>query len=294
MTNRMREDSHEFLEINLFTPSPYEKSGAAWPIRLGHNSAKPNYHIGPRTSPYYYLIFVLDGEGVFHQNQQTYRLSRNDMFCLFPQVIHEYYTDPRLPLRKIFLAFDGKGASRLLERIGLSQRQPHAAGALTPEVIRLMWDFVDSVRGGADTDLGRLIFFHQIFDQLSSAAAGSAVRNKGNISWLQQGYEYMEIHYAEGITVEKVSAHVGVDRTHFTKQFRRAYGMTPIEFLQELKMREAQTLLTQTACTLSEIAQSVGYPDLFAFSKAFKKRLGTAPTQYRLQAKHQMAREAEG
>lgn len=83
-------------------------------------------------------------------------------------------------------------------------------------------------------------------------------------------------------------------RNHCTKQFRRTYGMTPNEFLQELKMREAQTLLTQTAHTLSEIAQSLGYPDLFAFSKAFKKRLGTAPTQYRLQAKHQRAREAEG
>ncbi len=291
MSNRMREDSHEYLEINLFTPSPYEKSGAAWPIRLGHNRAKPNYHIGPRTSPYYYLIFVLDGAGTFQQNGQAYRLGKNDMFCLFPQVIHEYYTDPEAPLRKIFIAFDGKGAPRLLERIGLSQRHPHAAGMLTPEAVGLMWDFLDSVRGGGDSDLGRLVFFHQIFDRLSAIAADAAMDDTLNISWLQQGYEYMEIHYAEGITVEKVSAHVGVDRTHFTKQFRRTYGLTPIAFLQELKMREAQLLLTQTACTLSEIAHSVGYPDLFSFSKAFKKRLGTAPTQYRLQAQHELIRE---
>ncbi|MNI75295.1 HTH-type transcriptional activator Btr [compost metagenome] len=94
----------------------------------------------------------------------------------------------------------------------------------------------------------------------------------------------MEIHYAEGITVEKVSAHVGVDRNHFTKQFRKAYGMTPIQFIQELKMKEARLLLEQTDYTLAEIAQSVGYPDLFSFSKAFKKRLGTAPAHYRLKA----------
>lgn len=62
MTGNMREDHHEYLEIYFFTPSEFEKSGAAWPIRLGHNIAKPNYHIGPRTSPYYYLLFVLEGQ----------------------------------------------------------------------------------------------------------------------------------------------------------------------------------------------------------------------------------------
>ncbi|WP_084654093.1 helix-turn-helix domain-containing protein [Paenibacillus zanthoxyli] len=40
-------------------------------------------------------------------------------------------------------------------------------------------------------------------------------------------------------------------------------------------------MLEQTSYTLAEIAHSVGYPDIFSFSKAFKKRLGVAPTQYR-------------
>ncbi|UUZ81018.1 AraC family ligand binding domain-containing protein [Paenibacillus sp. P26] len=109
MRTAMREDHHEFLEIYFFTPTEYEKSGAAWPIRLGYNIAKPNYHIGPRTSPYYYLLFVLEGQGTFLQGNQTYPLRKNDMFCLFPQVTHEYVTPPQDPLRKVFFAFDGRG-----------------------------------------------------------------------------------------------------------------------------------------------------------------------------------------
>ncbi|BCG60176.1 helix-turn-helix transcriptional regulator [Paenibacillus sp. URB8-2] len=281
MKDRMIEDNHEFLELCLFTPSEYEKSGAAWPIRLGHNIAKPNYHIGPRTTPYYYLLFVLEGEGTFHQNKQTFELRKNDIFCLFPQVIHEYYTRPDDPLRKVFLAFDGRQALRLLEKIGLTMHSPHAAAILTPEAIQLMWDFFRLVNSDNDTDLGRLILFHRIFDQLSSAVDGSSRNDRRDVSWLQKGHEYMEIHYAEGITVERVSEYVGIDRTHFTKQYRKAYGITPIQFIQELKMKEARSLLEQTSYTLSEIAHSVGYPDIFSFSKAFKKRLGVAPTQYR-------------
>lgn len=281
MNNKMSEDNQEFLELCLFTPSAYEKCGAAWPIRLGHNIAKPNYHIGPRTTPYYYLLFVLEGQGTFHQNHHTYTLGKNDVFCLFPQVIHEYYTHPDHLLQKVFIAFDGKQALRLLEKIGLSLHSPHAAGILTPEAIQLMWDFFSLVKSDTHSDLGRLVLFHRIFDQLFTAVQDPAAGERGNVSWLQKGHEYMEIHYAEGITVERAASYAGVDRTYFTKQFRKTYGITPIRFIQDLKMKEAQRLLEQTDYTLSEIAQSVGYPDLFSFSKAFKKQLGAAPTRFR-------------
>lgn len=62
MTESMKEDHHEFLDIIFFTPSEFEKAGGAWPIRIGRNIAKTNYHIGPRTTPYYYLLFVLEGK----------------------------------------------------------------------------------------------------------------------------------------------------------------------------------------------------------------------------------------
>ncbi|SFE88677.1 AraC-type DNA-binding protein [Paenibacillus algorifonticola] len=93
----------------------------------------------------------------------------------------------------------------------------------------------------------------------------------------------MEIPYAEGINVESVSLYVGVNRTHFTKQFSKAYGITPVQYIQQLKMGEAKRLLAQTGYTLSEIASSIGFPDLFSFSKAFKKNMGVAPKQYRSQ-----------
>lgn len=60
---RMKEDHHEFLDILFFTPSEFEKASGAWPLRIGRNIAKSNYHIGPRTTPYHYLLFVLEGKG---------------------------------------------------------------------------------------------------------------------------------------------------------------------------------------------------------------------------------------
>ncbi|OXM87423.1 helix-turn-helix transcriptional regulator [Paenibacillus rigui] len=288
MRAAMREDHHEFLEIHYFTPSEYEKAGAAWPIRIGHNRAKPNYHIGPRISPYYYLLLVLDGEGTFIQNNRTYALRPYDLFCLFPQVTHEYYTVEDRPLQKMILAFDGKGKHplQLLERIGLSPDQPHRRGGASPDAIRLMWNFMNDIcePGSRMMDLARLSLFHQLFDRLSAHVPPAELPVHRSVTWLQRGLEYMQIHYAEGITVERVAEYVGVDRTHFTKQFGKEVGMSPIQYMQQLKMNEAKLLLEQTAYTLTEIAQSVGYPDLFSFSKAFKKQVGLPPKSYRAQA----------
>lgn len=279
----MREDHHEYLEIYFFTPSEFEKSGSAWPIRLGHNIAKPNYHIGPRTTPYYYLIFVLDGQGTFIQNNQTYRLGKNDVFCLFPQVTHEYFTDADDPLRKIFVAFDGKQALHLLERAGLRPHSPHISGMSTGKAIEQMREFIRLVSGPehSHSDMARLIQFLRVFDELAGRVPPAAAGDSRPVSWVQKGLEYMQIHYAEGITVERVSEYVGVERTHFTKQFTKTFGITPIRYIQQLKMEEAKLLLAQTAYTLTEIAQSVGYPDLFSFSKAFKKFTGVSPKLYR-------------
>lgn len=283
----MREDHHEYLEIYFFTPSEFEKSTAAWPIRLGSNIAKPNYRIGPRISPYYYLIFVLEGEGTLIQGNRTFPLRKNDMFCLFPQVTHEYFTNPDAPLHKAFFAFDGKQALQLLNRIGLQPQSPHMPNALTSAVIEKLWDFFDLNLNPnrQNTDLARLTVFYQIFDLLTLNADSSRGIDGCSPSWLQKGMEYLDIHFAEGITIESVAEYVGVDRSHFTKTFQKAYGMPPMKYVQQLKVNEARLLLKQTDFKLSEIAQSVGYPDLFTFSKAFKKAAGISPSTYRSEQK---------
>lgn len=132
------------------------------------------------------------------------------------------------------------------------------------------------------SDLSRLAIFHQLFDTLSESKILHGTPASAG-SWLQKAKDYLEIHYADGITIESVAEYVGIDRTHFSKAFNKAFGLSPMKFVQQLRMNEATLLMKQTDYRLAEIAQSVGYPDLFSFSKAFKKQLGVSPNTYRKQ-----------
>ncbi|MFC4775819.1 AraC family transcriptional regulator [Paenibacillus sp. GCM10023252] len=284
MFNPTREDHHELLEIHYFTPSAIEKSGPAWPIRLGATIAKPNYHMGPGTSPYYYLVLVLEGEGMFLQGGRNYPLKPGDLFGLFPKVTHEYYTVPNLPLRKVFLTLDGKHALGLMEKVGLSPQHPYEAGRVTKEAVETMERFFEHVSGsGHDhTDLSRLGFLYQLFAALTRGDDTGLERDSPAAEWLEKGKDYLDLHYADGISIEGTARFVGIDRAHFTKEFNKTYGISPMRYLQRLRMDEAIALLASTDYKLAEIAYSVGFGDLPTFSKAFKKHTGKTPSHYRL------------
>ncbi|MDO7908029.1 AraC family transcriptional regulator [Paenibacillus sp. JX-17] len=285
MRNNVQEDHHEELELYLFTPGELEAASPAHPLRIGHNRAKPNYHIGPRTTIYYYLMFVIEGRGRFEQNGGTYDLRANDIFCLFPGMTHEYATDPEHRLQKLFIAFDGPMAAQLLQRIGLTAEQPHQSGVLNDQLVRRMWNILNAASSPepGSAELGRLAGFLQLFHELERITTTAPGIDQPFIQdWLEQGMHFMKVHYTEGITVAQAAEHAGVERTHFTRRFHQTYGITPIQYLQQLKIDKAKELLRDTSYTLTEIAQTVGYPDMFTFSKAFKKLTETTPKQYRL------------
>ncbi|TNJ66019.1 AraC family transcriptional regulator [Paenibacillus hemerocallicola] len=280
----MQEELMEYAERYFFTPTAFEKAGAVWPIRLGRNVAKPHYRIGPRTTTYYSLHFVLEGTGTYIQDNRSYDLQRNDLFCLFPNRSHEYFTSDNHPLQMAWIAFDGKKALSILERLGMGPAVPFVRNAIRPGVRELIDAFFDLIRahGRKASDFAKLIAFYSVFEALSENPAmqekGSGESSGG---WLQKGVEYLEMHYAEGITIEKAASFVGVDRAYFSRKFNAAYGMSPIKYLQNLKMKAACTMLADTAYTLTEIAFSVGYHDLFSFSKAFKKHFHMSPSEFR-------------
>jgi len=135
-----------------------------------------------------------------------------------------------------------------------------------------------------DSDLARMSLMFNIFNELVCSEKPSGKNNIGP-SWLEKGKEYIEIHYADMISIESVARHVGIERTHFSKKFQKEYGQSPMNYLQTLRMREAELLLKQTDYKMSEIANSVGFNDLPTFSKAFKKQMGRSPAQFRQQFK---------
>lgn len=82
-------------------------------------------------------------------------------------------------------------------------------------------------------------------------------------------------------TLESLGRHAAMGRTAFAERFREVVGETPHQYLTSWRMQRAKRLLGESAETLDEIAEQVGYDSVASFSRVFRRATGQAPGAYR-------------
>lgn len=83
------------------------------------------------------------------------------------------------------------------------------------------------------------------------------------------------------LNVEKLCQEVGLSRAHLNRKMKELFGLTPSEFIRNVRLRKACELLRQPDVDISQIAYSVGFSSQPHFSTAFKRFTGISPTEYR-------------
>jgi transcriptional regulator GlxA family with amidase domain len=91
-------------------------------------------------------------------------------------------------------------------------------------------------------------------------------------------------------TVADLASAVAVSRTVLDDRFRHTLGRSPIRYLTDWRMHLARELLASTRAGVVEVARAVGYDSEEAFSRAFKRATGQAPTPWRLSRRPQAVR----
>ena len=96
-----------------------------------------------------------------------------------------------------------------------------------------------------------------------------------------QALELMHTDPIHDWTVAELATRVGMSRSAFASRFHTLVGESPIVYLARWRLLKARELLTNTRDPLNRVADAVGYSSEFAFAKAFKRRFGTTPGQFR-------------
>jgi transcriptional regulator GlxA family with amidase domain len=83
------------------------------------------------------------------------------------------------------------------------------------------------------------------------------------------------------VAVDELASRGGMSRPTFNRRFKRATGLTPIRYLQHLRVEEAKRLLEQTDAPIDEICTRVGYDEAAAFRRVFNRLTRLSPGAYR-------------
>ncbi|MEM1296854.1 MAG: AraC family transcriptional regulator [Verrucomicrobiota bacterium] len=92
---------------------------------------------------------------------------------------------------------------------------------------------------------------------------------------------FMELHFAEKLSVEQLAKRSALSVRQFQRVFRRVFRLGPIEHLARIRIRSACSQLAETDRSLSEIAIECGFYDQSHFSNQFRRVKGVSPSRYR-------------
>ncbi len=176
--------------------------------------------------------------------------------------------------------FDGPDPSLL---VSLLPAVVHVRGATRlSQLVAMVAEETTHPGPGSESALSRLVDL-LLIEAMRSTTAGSAppglLRGLGD-ERLAIALKLMHAHIDRPWTVAQLAKAAALSRSTFYERFTRTVGTAPMEYLLAWRMQIARDLLRQGGLRASEIAERVGYGSGSAFSVAFQRHVGVAPTKY--------------
>lgn len=98
---------------------------------------------------------------------------------------------------------------------------------------------------------------------------------------LLRAKDLADSRYFEPLTVAELAREAGLSRAHFSREFRKAFGESPHQYLLTRRLERAAALLRNTDRSVADICVAVGLSSLGSFTSSFGRVYGTAPLAYR-------------
>ena len=98
---------------------------------------------------------------------------------------------------------------------------------------------------------------------------------------VNQCCEYIKSHTTDNISVAQIADHLGISNTYLSRIFKQETGLSVVDYIKKVKIKEAKFLLKYTNLTLVEISEKLAYSSQSHFNTVFKEAMSITPKQYR-------------
>ena len=116
---------------------------------------------------------------------------------------------------------------------------------------------------------------------LGCVQTAAVIEQPDRLTRLERARTFIHDHYADALDLDVVARAAHYSRFHFAREFRRAFDVTPHQYVMRRRIDMARELLSTTELSVTEICLAVGYESLGSFSAAFQRAVGHSPSRYR-------------
>lgn len=281
--------------------SAEDKKWGLYVLNAGCNHVEPQktYPTGGHPPPYsfkwengrvlqeFQLIYISKGKGIFESAScPPTAVSAGTVFLLFPFEWHRYRPDTDTGWDEWWTGCKGPVLDNLLRRQFFSPKQPLLHIGYREELTQIFQQIIEQSReekpGYQPLIAGAVL---HLFGWIH--ALGRQGESPADDGLVAKARLYIRTHLAEDISFEALSAELQVSYSSFRKVFKQQTGMPPHQYLLDLRMEKARSLLAAGDLPVKAIAVEAGFESAFYFSKIFRKKMGITPVEYRKQTSQQ-------
>ena len=238
----------------------------------------------------YELYYLKDGIRDYLIVGKIYRIKKGDLVFIPPEEIHSTiragdggYDRYLLYIQKNCMEdLLGKDAAGAL--FPCFSRSPRVASLTEAEQATAEY-LLNHISNPEHPDIYRRICVCQILTMLnlhdydtSDAPAPESVSTHRTVS---QVISYIGTHYAEDLSLETLSKQLFLSPCHLSRIFKKMVGVSFVNYVNNIRVKEAKRLLLGSHYSILEIAELVGYQSNTHFDRVFKKITGMSPLEYR-------------
>ncbi len=228
---------------------------------------------GPGRRNFYIIQYVLHGRGYYNGHP----VKKGQGFVMRPKELVEYHPDEENPWQYFFMIFNGDPSEEICHRYFCPDRD----GIFTFDFRAALSEYVNTLftkqneRGVMSAEEGLSAFYHVL----------SFHRPKGGVAdgnrYVEEAKNYMHLNFHRSLAITEVAAAQNITDRYLYNLFIKHTGISPKQYLNEVRLQNAVRLLQTGDSTVTDVAISVGFPDVLTFSRFFAKRTGMSPTAYR-------------
>ena len=260
---------------------------------VGESSGETRWHFHPE----FELIAILAGSGLRLIGDDVGVFAAGEVLLLGPDLPHSWTSasSPSEPARAAVIHFSSD-ATRLLEALPgstsvLDLFQAAGRGALVRHPLRETINDITRIADDGEVDprsLSRLLLILADLADCQAEALASSVAGWGTADPFRRRIEtvcnYLLEHHSEQITLAEAASVAAMTPAAFSRFFHRSMGKPFTQYLNQLRVHRACTLLLTSDIPIIDIAAAAGFVNLSNFNRRFRQHKGTTPSEYRRHA----------
>jgi len=235
-----------------------------------------DHSYGPYIKDSFLIVYIESGTSTLHVGNTAYTIGENNLVIFYPNSGIYYKNTEDCEWRIWWMGIDGAGVFSYLHMLNVSQEKPFLTVKASHDVLACFHEMNETIHSSSlEKKMLGLSLMYRIF----SILAQDQMENPSSV--LQNILHYIQYHYDTIGNIAEIHRNFSMSKSSLWRLFKQETGMSPLEYLTEIRCRRACTLLTQTDFPIQSIAGSIGYSDPLYFSRVFRKSTGQSPREYR-------------